>query len=111
MKNYIQPGNMIPLTMAAIVKSGDPVMIGSIFGVAAIDGAIGESINCAVVGVYDLPKATGVVAQGAPIYWDASAKKVTTDDDEGENPLIGAAILGALSGAPTARVRLNGAAS
>lgn len=108
MKNFVQPGEMLLLTMPVAVSSGDPVMVGSIFAVAATDGAIGADVVCAVTGVFELPKAAGVVAQGAPMFWDAAAKKLTTDDDEGDNPRVGAAIKAALSGAAIVAVRLNG---
>ena len=44
MKNYIAPGDMFPFTASgADVASGDGVMQGSIFGVAAGDVADGGS--------------------------------------------------------------------
>ncbi len=108
MKNYIQPGNVLPLTMPAAVKSGDGVLVGTLFGVAAIDGASGAVVDCALTGVYELPKATGAITQGQAIYWDNTAKKVT--GTASSNRLIGAAIEAAVSGAATLRVRLAGAA-
>ena len=35
MKNYVQPGNTITLTAPYAVVSGDGLLVGSIFGVAA----------------------------------------------------------------------------
>lgn len=108
MKNYVQPGNVLPLTMAAAVKSGDGVLVGTLFGVTATDGASGAVVECALSGVYELPKATGAITQGQAIYWDAGAKKVT--GTAASNRLVGAAIEAAVSGAATLRVRLAGVA-
>ena len=35
MKNYVQPGNTITLTAPYAVASGDGLLVGSIFGIAA----------------------------------------------------------------------------
>lgn len=55
MKNYVQPGNTITLTAPDTVASGDGLIVGSIFGVAAI----GESVETALVGVAVEAVATG----------------------------------------------------
>ncbi|MFE3837914.1 DUF2190 family protein [Pseudogemmobacter sonorensis] len=110
MKNYVQPGNTVTFTASGTVTSGQPVTMGSLFGVAVTDATNGQSFEATLAGVFDLPKATGAVTAGAKVYFDASEGKVTTDDDEGANALIGAAIEGAASDAITARVRLNGVA-
>ncbi len=73
MKNYIQPGNVLTLTMPTAVKSGEGILVGALFGVAGTDGASGAVVECAVTGVYDLPKAAGAITQGQAIYWDTAA--------------------------------------
>jgi len=50
-KNYIQPGNTITLTAPYAVVSGDGLLVGSIFGIAAGDAAVGEPVETALVGV------------------------------------------------------------
>ncbi len=40
MKNYVQPGNAITLTAPYAVASGDGLLVGSIFGVAAGAAAV-----------------------------------------------------------------------
>lgn len=109
MKNYVQPGNTVTFTASGTVTSGQPVTMGSLFGVAITDATSGQPFEAALVGVFDLPKAIGAVTVGAKLYWDASEGEVTTDADSGANALIGAAIAAAASDATTARVRLNGA--
>lgn len=106
MKNFVQPGEVLPLTLAAPVLSGGGVLAGSFFGVAAIDGATGETIDVALRGVFDLPKATGALTQGQAAYWDAAAGRITATSSG--NTLVGAAATAAASGAATARVRLKG---
>jgi predicted RecA/RadA family phage recombinase len=110
MKNYVQPGNTITLTAPYAVTSGDGLLVGSIFGVAAGTAALGEAVETAVEGVYDLKKvASQAWAVGDRIYWDNTARqttKVTTS-----NTLIGAATEAVAGGAGdvVGRVRLNGA--
>lgn len=77
MKNYIQPGKALDLTLGADVESGDIVVAGSLCGVAVTDGKSGDVIAVSVCGVFELPKATGSIAQGDKLYFDATAKKVT----------------------------------
>lgn len=57
MKNYVQPGRSV--TVSAPVGgalSGDGVMIGSLFGVAAFNAEAGEDLEIETQGVFDLPK-------------------------------------------------------
>ena len=110
MKTYVQPGNTITLTAPYAVASGDGLLVGSIFGVAAGTAAIGESVEAALVGVYELKKlGSQAWAVGDRIYWDNTARqttKVTTS-----NTLIGVATEAVAGGATDliGRVRLNGA--
>ncbi len=56
MKTYVQPGNTITLTAPYAVASGDGLLVGSIFGIAAGDAAIAEPVETALVGVFDITK-------------------------------------------------------
>jgi predicted RecA/RadA family phage recombinase len=78
MKNFIRNGDMNSVTSpAGGIASGQGVLVGSLFGVAAKAAAEGESVEIATVGVYELPKAPAtVVAQGARVAWDDTAKQV-----------------------------------
>lgn len=110
MKNYVQPGNTITLTAPYAVTSGDGLLVGSIFGVAAGTAAIGEAVETAVEGVYDLKKvASQAWAAGDKIYWDNTAKNTTKTLTS--NTLIGVATEAVAGGATDliGRVRLNGA--
>jgi predicted RecA/RadA family phage recombinase len=108
MRNFIQPGNTVTVTAPAAVASGAGVLVGSIFGVAVRSAASGADIDVDVLGVFDLPKATGAAwTQGVRIYWDDVSKNCTTT--VGTNKLIGVATAAALSGDTIGRVRLSGA--
>lgn len=107
MKNFIQRGDTV--TVAAPVggiESGAGVLVGALFGVAAFSAAEAEDVEISAVGIFDLPKATGAITQGAKVYWDGAAKNVTTTATG--NVLIGVAVSAVGSSATTARVRLNG---
>ncbi len=111
MKNFVQPGTVVTAIAAPAsgIKSGDGVLVGALFGIAAIDApAAGGEIEIAVVGVFDLP-AAGPIVVGAPVAWDAAAKRVTATLTA--NALIGVALLAIGAGAGTARIRLNGTAA
>ncbi len=74
MKNYIQRGEVIEVPAAtSAVASGQVVVVGALLCVANHPAKQGEPFNANLVGVYEVPKAAGAaVAQGAPLYWDAS---------------------------------------
>lgn len=110
MKNYVQPGNTITLTAPYAVTSGDGLLVGSIFGVAAGTAALGDPVETALEGVYDLKKvASQAWAVGDKIYWDNTAKQTTKTLTS--NTLIGVATDVVAGGATDliGRVRLNGA--
>ncbi|NTI86027.1 DUF2190 family protein [Agrobacterium rhizogenes] len=86
MKNYIQEGDTLELTAPADVKSGDGVLVGKLFGVAAHSAKQGERVNLDRVGVYKLPKvAAQAWGEGIPVYWDAGA--ATTDGTGGKTKI------------------------
>jgi predicted RecA/RadA family phage recombinase len=109
MKNYVHAGIMVPITApSGGLSSGDPVLLGSLFGVAAEDAAEGATVEIALTGVYDLPKHSGdVVTAGASLYWDDGAGEITITPAS-DSVLIGAATEAAGGSAATVRARLNG---
>jgi predicted RecA/RadA family phage recombinase len=106
MKNYVQPGETITVTAPYAVSSGGGVLVGNIFGVATNDAANGASVEIITEGVVDIVKASGAVTQGQLIFWDNSAKVVTTVNGGGNMP-IGVATQAQNSGDATARVLLS----
>jgi len=107
MKNFVQQGCNITVTSpTGGVASGDAVLIGSLFGVAAYTAAEGASLEIATEGVFDLAKvAADSFAVGDKVYWDGTAKKVTSTATS--NKWIGIATEVAAVDEVTARVRLN----
>lgn len=109
MKNYVQKGENITVTAAAAATSGSGVLVGNLFGIAAGDAAIGADLDLVTVGVFTMPKvATDAFTVGAPVYWDDTAKLVTTDDNTGNNPEVGLAVTAAGNPSGSVNVRLHG---
>lgn len=109
MKNFVQAGENITITATAAATSGQGVLVGNLFGIAAGNAEIGDSLDLVTVGVFDMPKvSTDVLAVGDFVYWDDTAKLATADDDTGNNELIGLAVTAAANPSGTVNVRLNG---
>ena len=108
MKNYVQPGNTLNLTAPYAVTSGDGLLVGSIFGIASVDAALGEPVETALTGVFDLTKVGSQAwTVGAKVYWDDTNKRTTSVATS--NTLIGVATEAVTGGAgdTIGRVRLN----
>jgi predicted RecA/RadA family phage recombinase len=109
MKNYVQPGTTLTLAAPYAVTSGDGLLVGTIFGVAAGDAASGATVEAALTGVFDLTKVGSQAwTVGAKVYWDDTNKRCTTVATD--NTLIGVAVEAVAGGAgdTIGRVRLNG---
>lgn len=107
MRNYVQRGDTVTLIAPAALASGEPFAVGAIFGVASGAAGSGAEVEAARVGVFDLPKVTGTGwSAGDRLYWDATAKKITTV--ETDNLFIGAALATTGSAATVGRVLLAG---
>src|SRR5690242_10440873 len=105
-KNFHSPGEVIDVTAPGPVVSGQALLIGSLFGVAATDAKTGEPVALHLTGVWRLPKAAGDIAPGAPVYWDADPG-ILTGTGQGNVP-IGAAAADAGADDADVLVRLNG---
>lgn len=108
MKNYVQEGDTLELTAPYDRTSGQGALIGSIFGVAVVDVLSGAKANFQVKGVFDITKAAGAVTEGAKMYWDNTARNVTTVS--AGNTLIGCATQAQAGGDATCRIRLGNVA-
>lgn len=108
MKSFIQNGDVITVPApTGGITSGDGMLVGNLFGVAATTAVEGEPAEVATTGVYSLPKAaSAVLALGARVSWDNTAKAVTTPGT-GRYP-IGIAVEDAGNGATMIAVRLDG---
>jgi predicted RecA/RadA family phage recombinase len=107
MKNYIQPGDHVTLTAPYDVASGDGMLVGTLFAVAALTAVSGAEVEAKMKGVFELKKTSAQAwTQGAAIYWDNTAKECTTTTTS--NTLIGKALVAAANPSATGIVRLNG---
>lgn len=108
MQNFVKPGEVVTRTApGGGVVSGTAYLIGSLLVVATVSAAENELFEGLAIGVVTLPKATSQSwTEGAKLYWDDSAKKVTTTS--GGNTLIGCADAAAGSADTTGDVRLDG---
>lgn len=106
MNNYIQPGEVLTLTVDRAVSSGGGFLAGSIFGVATADvadTAAGEFQTCGVVSLAKTSAQAWTVGQ--KIYWDNTLFVCSTVGTVGQ--LIGAATAIAANPSSTGYVRLN----
>ncbi|MEC5383402.1 DUF2190 family protein [Aurantimonas sp. C2-6-R+9] len=107
MRNFVQKGENLTLPAPYALAAGDGALIGSIFGVAAGDAAIGADVDLVTVGVFPLPKvALDAMAVGDPVYWDNAARLVTITVTG--NTKIGVSVATAVNPSGTTNVRLNG---
>lgn len=109
MKNFLQEGDVLPFTApVGGVVSGGGYLIGSVFVVAVRDAAAGAEFGGFTEGAFSLPKvAAQAQAEGAALYWDNTAKNVTTVS--AGNTKIGFAYGGgALAADATVKVMLPG---
>lgn len=107
MKNFIQSGGVITVIAAAATASGKLVVAGDLVGVSQYGAAIGEEMEIARIGVFELPKTSAQAwAVGAKIYWDAANSVCTTTAST--NKLIGAAVAAAANPSGFGLVLLDG---
>jgi len=107
---FIHDGNTIDYTPSVDVAAGAVVVLGDLVGVAQRAIPANPLGTLTLVGVFDLPKATGAgtgIAAGATLFWDAGNQVVTTDSGSGANKRLGNAAAVAGTADATARVRLN----
>lgn len=110
MKNYVQPGEVLELTApSGGVVSGTPVLIGALVVIPAVDAAQTVKFSAAVVGVYEVPKATGDAwLEGEKVYWDVADGNF--NQSSSGNTLVGVAARAAESADATGFVRFDGVA-
>lgn len=107
MRNYKSTGGSITFIAAAAALSGDPVLVGSLFGVAQHDAAIGDRLTIVPDGVYELPKDSAAAFTVGEEIWFDPATKSCVEKATGKH-LIGVATVEAGNGTTSVDVRLNG---
>lgn len=108
MQNHIQNGQVITVTApAGGITSGEGLIVGHIFGIAAYSAAEGDPLELSITGVFRLPKATAaVLTVGARVAWDNTAKNINLPG-AGRFP-VGVATEAAGNGITSVAVRLDG---
>lgn len=108
MKTFRGEGRAIQVTAPADVVSGQPLLVGILFGFCGAAAASGAKVALWTRGEYDgVIKKTGTAwTEGLLIYWDDVDKKLTHASTSG-NTKVGVATAAAGSSAATGRVRLN----
>jgi predicted RecA/RadA family phage recombinase len=106
LKNFIQPGGTVTLTVPSDVSSGDGLLVGSLFGVASGDALSGADVEAVTEGVFDLAKTSAQAwSQGDKVYWDDTNKECTVV--AAGNVLIGVAMVDAANPTDTGRVLIG----
>jgi predicted RecA/RadA family phage recombinase len=103
MKNFIQPGDSLTVSAPYAVTSGQGVLVGALFGIAAYDAASSATVEIQTEGVFDITKEPSLaITAGARVYWDNTNRRITTT--AAGNYQVGIATLAALAADATARV-------
>lgn len=107
MKNYIQKGDVLDITLGATVSSGDLILVGSLVGVCASDGVSGDVIAVYFEGVFEVAKlGTDAPAAGTKLYFDEANNRVTVTPGAGPLPFAGYAAEAAANGDATVKIKL-----
>ena len=107
MRNYVQPGDSLAFAVpyAGGVTSGQGVLVGALFGVAAVDGVQNAIIECQTKGVFDIAKEPALaITAGARLFWDNTNRRLTTTATG--NFQVGLATVAALAADTTVRAVL-----
>jgi predicted RecA/RadA family phage recombinase len=78
-------------TAIALGRSRNLIGVGAIASVAAYDAAGGGKVEVSVTGVWELPKASGQINQGAAVWWNKTNHNVARATGSGLFP-IGVAV-------------------
>lgn len=106
MKNYLQEGETLSLTMPYDRTSGQGVKVGSVFGVVVVTALQNVVAPVKRKGVFTLTKETGAGwTEGQVLYWDDTNKRVT--HTSAGNTKIGVAAAAAASGDATGSVSIG----
>jgi predicted RecA/RadA family phage recombinase len=107
MQNYLGDGDVVIIIAPSAVVSGQPLLIGSMFGVCLASAAAGQPVEFWLKGIYQLPKvAAEVWTVGLALFWDNVNALVTLVGSG--NTRIGVATAAAANPSSLGNVRLNG---
>jgi len=95
MRNFVQPANTVTLKAPRVLKAGDGVVIGGLFGVSANDvKAAGLDAEISIEGAFTFRRAAGVtLTEGAAANFDETTQTLVA---------TGGAKIGFVIGSPSA---------
>ena len=102
--NYLQEGKTMEFAAAADVVSGSAVVVGTVVVVAIRAAISGELAVGMTDGVFELPKGSGAIAQGAKVYLKSDGTITSTASG---NTAAGICWEAAADGDGTVAVKLN----
>jgi predicted RecA/RadA family phage recombinase len=110
MKNYLGPGKAVNVTAPYAVVSGQPLMIGTMFGFCGAAAAAGQQVALHVVGEYSVTKpGSQAWTVGQAIYFDNDLKNFSTTNVSGGLKVgVAIAAVGSSASETTGKIRLNG---
>lgn len=103
-----QTGETLDITLTEAKSVGDVIVLGEGFvGIAASAGMVGETIAVEIEKVWTInAKTEDAIAFGSTLYWDATAKELTTTDTA--NTKAGKAVSAKAGGiAGTVNIKIN----
>lgn len=105
-RNFVYDGEHFNYTAGATITNGDLVVMTDMVGLALSGATSGQTIAVRTEGVAELTKVTGdTITQGQIVYWDNSAKKITTTASG--NTRAGNAYAAAGNGVTKVMVKIN----
>jgi predicted RecA/RadA family phage recombinase len=105
MASFVQAGCLIDHTPSSAVAAGGVVVLNDLVCVAPVAIAANALGAVAVDGVWNFPKASGAIGQGALVYWDSTNSNITTTS--AGNKRAGKAAAAAASGDTSVLVIIN----
>jgi predicted RecA/RadA family phage recombinase/lysophospholipase L1-like esterase len=105
MKNYVMDGEVVTMAAPYDLANGEAVQVGSVFGVSAKAAKLGEAVDLATVGVFDLvAESTQSYLPGTELFWDVANKRITSVSGVGS--CVGVCMAPKAAGVAVVRVRL-----
>lgn len=78
-KNYVRPGQIVPVTAPRTVVPGKILKVGQILGVAVNGATLNEQAEIKLDGVWRLDKNPNLaIVAGAALYWNNTSFQVET---------------------------------
>lgn len=105
MASLKQDGDKWDYTPGSAVAVGAVVVLNDTIGIAERPIAANTLGAVSVEGVYEMPKASGAIGQGAVVYWDSTNSNITTTSSG--NKRAGKAAAAAASADTVALVAIN----